>query len=143
MEHYDSDKAARVWQRVRGETQPERPTELVELAGLAAEESALAVLYRQMAKHQPELIRMSRDCGRASAILRGICAFQEQQPGKAVPAAVNSRNWLRLCYGRTLRCMGEYEKLAGHPEYGCAFRHLAEAKREQACRLLELAGAGK
>lgn len=143
MQQYDSEKAARVWQRVRGETQPERPTELAELPGFAAEESTLAALYRQMAKGQPEFMRMSRDCGRASAILRGICAFQEQQPGKAVPPAENPRNGLRLCYARTLHCIGEYEKLTGHPEYGCVFRHLAEAKKEHACKLLELAGAGK
>lgn len=143
MQQYDSEKAARVWQRVRGEAQPEQMPELAELPGFAAEESALAALYRQMAKHYPECVRLARDCGRSAAILRGICVFQDQQPGKAVPPAGNLRNGLRLCYARTLRCIAEYEKLAGHPEYGCVFRHLAEAKREHACMLLELAGTGK
>lgn len=143
MEQYDSDKAARVWQRVRGEPAADHTPELAGLPGLAAEESALAALYRQMARNQQELSRLSRDCGRAFSILRGICAFQDQQPGKVVPSAGNSRNGLRLCYARTLRCMGEYERLSGHPEYGCVFRHLAEVKKEHACKLLELAGSGK
>ena len=143
MQQYDSEKAARVWQRVRGESQQQDTSELAELPGLAAEEAALAAMYRQMAKNQPECMGLFRDCGRSAAILRGISVFQDQQPGKAVPPAGSIRNSLRLCYAKTLRCIGEYEKLSSHPEYGCVFRRLSETKREHACKILELAGSGK
>lgn len=140
MQQYDSEKAARVWQRVRGDGPAQ---DLPELPALAAEESALAALYRQMAGQRPECRSLARDCGRFAAILRGICLFQERQPGKAAPPEGNIRNGLRLCCARTLRCIDAYEKLADHPEYGCVFRRLAEAKKEQVCRLLELAGTKK
>ena len=141
MQQYDSDKAARVWQRVRGEGLAQ-PQDLPELPGLAAEESALAALYRQMARTHPECQSLARDCSRYAAVLRGICLFQERQPGKAAPEA-NIRSGLRLCCARTLRCIGAYEKLADHPEYGCVFRRLAEGKKDPVCKLLELAGTGK
>lgn len=140
MQQYDSDKAARVWQRVRGEGQG---LELSELPSLAAEESALAALYRQMARAHPECQSLARDCSRSAAILRGICLFQEQQPGKPAPPDAGVRNGLRLCCARTLRCISAYEKLADHQEYGCVFRRLAEGKKDHVCKLLELAGAGK
>ena len=75
------------------------------LPALAAEESALAALYRQMAGQRPECRSLARDCGRFAAILRGICLFQERQPGKAAPPEGNIRNGLRLCCARTLRCI--------------------------------------
>lgn len=143
MEHYDSDKAARVWQRVRGDAPPVQTPELSELPRLAAEESALAAMYRRMAKQQPGLGTLAQDCARHAAMLRGICVFTGAEPAKQSLSGEAPRDAVRSCYGRNLRAIGEYEKRASHPEYGCVFRALAEKKREHACVLLELVGNRK
>ena len=140
MQKFDSEKAARVWQRVQSES-PE-PRELSGLPLLAAEERILASWLRQLGKRQPGAEAMARECVRHEAILRGICAMTEQpkMTGGAVPAL--PRDPLRSCYAKTMQTAVEYDKLMAHPEYGCAFRMMAEKKREHACRLLEMAGRG-
>ena len=138
MERFDSEKAARVWQRVRSDGSEEQ--ELSGLPALIAAEAELAALYKRIGKQYPQASQLARDCHANAAMLRGICGFAGQprpQP-KFSPSA--PKNVLQLCYSRTLQAAGEYEKRSSHPEYGCAFRAMAEKKRAHACRILELAG---
>jgi len=142
MEHYDSDKAARVWQRVRGEAP--MPAEIPGLPALIAAEAELQGLYRSMAKQFPAAAELARDCGRHAAMLRGICDCVGSPRIDGGPRQIDGgppRNGLRLCYSKTLQAIGEYEKLAMHPEYGCAMAAMAQKKREHACKLLERMGA--
>ena len=141
MEHYDSEKAARVWQRVRGE-------EVREGLPLPAGEEQLAALYRVLGQLVPGPVpgQLEQECRNHAATVRGIWSLagtprppvQQAQPGKTTAPAL-----LGTCYSRTLRAIGEYERFSDHPEYGCAFRILAEQKRQQACRLLGLLGSLK
>ena len=141
MEHYDSDKAARVWQRVRGEAP--MPAEIPGLPALIAAEAELQALYRSMAKQFPAAAELARDCGRHAAMLRGICDCVGSPRIDGGPRKIDGglpRNALRLCYSKTLQAIGEYEKLTAHPEYGCAMAAMAQKKREHACRILERIG---
>ena len=139
MEHYDSEKAARVWQRVRGE-------EPREGLPLPAGEEQLAALYRSLGLLVPGAVpgQLEQECRNHAATLRGIWALTgTPRPPTQQPAGTKSTApaLLGTCYSRTLRAIGEYERFADHPEYGCAFRILAEQKRQQACRLLSLLGS--
>ena len=141
MERYDSDKAARVWQRVRGEASA--PAEIPGLPALIAGEAELQALYRSMARQFPAAAELARDCGRHAAMLRGICDCVGLPRIDGGPGQIDGgphRNTLRLCYGKTLQAMVNYEKLADHPEYGCAMAAMAQKKREHACKLLERMG---
>ena len=139
MEHYDSEKAARVWQRVRNEDgrQP--------LPAPLGEEH-LAALYRDLGRVIPGPVpgALEQECRSHAATLRGIWAMtgtprppaKPPESGKSTAPAL-----LGTCYSKTLQAIGEYERFSDHPEYGCAFRILAEQKRQQACRLLTLLGS--
>ena len=135
MQNFDSDKAARVWQRVRSE-EGALP-ELATLPTLAAQELELATYYQRLARTE-----LAKQCRRSSTILQGIGTLAGI-PCKPVPyAGQMPREALRVCYGKTLQLLHQYEALQTHPEYGCGFRALAENKRTQACFLLEMVGKG-
>ena len=138
MQQYDSEKTARVWQRVRGETPG--PQELSGLPGLAALEWELAELYRRLSRQFPAAAAMEKECRRCGAAVQGVCRLAGVPCKLAVWQGETPREILRVCYGKTLQLLREYEARQEHSEYGCAFRSLAEKKRAQACILLEMAG---
>ena len=139
MERFDSEKAARVWQRVRSEGGDD--SALGGIAGLSAAEAELAVLFKRIGKQYSAAEALARDCLSNEAILRGICGFAGLPRPQPKFSGNVPKNVLQVCYSRTLQAAGEYEKRSSHPEYGCAFRAMAEKKREHACRILEMAGS--
>ena len=140
MQNYDSEKAARVWQRVRNEEPV--PVELSALPGFAAAENELAELLRRLSRQYPAAGALSTECRRHATVIRGVCALGGIPCRTAPFTGEIPRELLRSCYGKTLQLLREYEARREHPEYGCAFQALAEKKRAQACLLLELAGRG-
>ena len=138
MERFDSEKAARVWQRVRSDGGDE--SALGGIAGLCATEAELASLFQRVAKQHSAADALARDCHSNEAILRGICGFAGLPRPQPRFSGNMPKHVLQVCYSRTLQAAGEYEKRISHPEYGCAFRAMAEKKREHACRILEMAG---
>ena len=140
MQQYDSEKAARVWQRVRSD-EPARQ-DLSDLPAMAVQELTLAAFYRSLAKQQPAFGQYAKECQRSSTLLCGIGALAGAPCKPAAYTGPMPREALRVCYGKTLQLLRQYEALQTHPEYGCGFRMLAEKKQAQACFLLEMVGKG-
>ena len=147
METYDKAKAARVWQRVQGET-PTDPTQ--GLLGLIAEEWADAILYLSLSRRVQGnaaniLKRMGQEEQAHMACLKGIYTLQGAgRPDVPTPPPAERApviTLLRRCYGREMRCLAKYEARAGHPEYGQIFARMAQQEREHCRLLLELLGS--
>ena len=149
MDTIDEAKAARVWERVRGET-AQAPRE-IGLPELIAKEWEAATTYLQLSR---------RFQGRQNALLRKL--FQQEQThmtclkglytlitgNKPKVAGVRPMNdepqrVLRRCYGRQMQCLAQYEQRSSDPECGHIFVRLAEQEREHCRILLELIGSLK
>lgn len=141
MERYDADKAARVWQRVRGEGE----NTLSGLSGMAAAEQNAAETFRHLQRQNPQMGAedLMAECAANAAALRGIARLLGQ---KAEPVPVSPlpkelpENSLRRCYAGALQMLSNYEKYADHPEYGPVFRELANRKRRHCFHISELLG---
>ena len=147
MEVYDKAKAARVWQRVQGETAA-NPTQ--GLQGLIAEEWADAAVYlslsRRVQGNQSAILKkMGQEEQAHMACFKGIYTLQgsgrpdipSPPPLDKTPVSV----MLRRCYGREMRCLAQYESRASDPEYGQVFARMAQQEREHCRQILELLGS--
>ncbi len=155
MDTIDREKAARVWQRVRGENAPapapEQPAGTQGLLELIAEEWVDATTYlnlsrRFQGKPSAVLRKMYEEEQAHGACLKGIYTLisGSRPTVRAVPPAQeNPETTLRRCYGREMRCLAQYEARSDHPEYGQVFARLAEQEREHCRRILELLGSLK
>lgn len=146
MEAYNAEKAAQVWQRVRGSALPEDCS--AGLPALIAGEWADAATYLQLSRHfqgrdAAALRRMFDEEQSHAACLKGIYTLLTGErtvtrtpplPQEPVEAT------LRRCYGREMHCLAEYEQRASNREYGPVFQRLAEQEREHCRVLLELLG---
>ena len=152
MEVYDAEKAARVWQRVKGSSASPAPEPNTQgLLGLIAEEWTDATTYLHLS-------RMFQ--GRQSAMLRKM--FEEEQAHAAClkgiytlttgtrpvtrtvpPPQEDPELTLRRCYGREMRCLAEYEARSADSQYGQVFARLATQEREHLRMILELIGSLK
>lgn len=149
MDTIDPTKAARVWQRVHGET-PE-PAREEGLSELIAREWEAAATYLQLSR---------RFQGRPNALLRKL--FEQEQAHAAClkgiytlitgkhpnvagvpPVTDDAQKVLRQCYGRQMQCLARYEQRAGDPEYGHIFARLAQQEKEHCHMVLELLGSLK
>ncbi len=146
METYDKAKAARVWQRVQGETAV-NPTQ--GLTGMIAEEWADAAIYLALSRRvQGNAAAVLRKMGQEEqahmACLKGIYTLQGNgRPDVPPPPPVDNapvQTILRRCYGREMRCLAQYESRADHPEYGQIFTRMAQQEREHCRQILELLG---
>mgnify|MGYP002515802204 CR=1 FL=1 len=148
MQNFDSDKAARVWQRVQDSKPTPTPARLENLQELIMNEWEAAATYRQLAKQVPQteaavLQRLSREEHSHGACLRGMynlitgekCEVHSQQ----VPKEPLERT-LRRCYGLEMRSLKEYEAKSADPEYGHVFARLADQEREHCMALLGVIG---
>jgi len=148
MNTYDHQKAARVWQRVRGNGEEKQEDWAAELPELIMNEWNAGAVYMQLARQmQPRqaqiLQQLSREELAHAACLKGIHTLmtgehivtRSPQPEKEPPEMT-----LRKCYGREMRRLKEYEKRREDLEYGPVFARMARQEREQCCRLLELLG---
>ena len=146
MKTYDTEKAARVWQRVQGQPDINAPGQ--GLQGLIAEEWLDATTYlhlsrRFQGKESAVLRQMFEDEQSHASCLRGIYslitgsrpAIHSAPAPQGDPEAI-----LRRCYGREMRSLAEYEKRTNDPEYGPVFARLAQQEREHCKAVLELLG---
>lgn len=146
METYDKAKAARVWQRVQGETAA-NPTQ--GLGGLIAEEWSDAAIYLALSRRVQGnaaaiLKKMSQEEQSHMACLKGIYTLLGNgRPNIPNPPAVDKAPVsmiLRRCYGREMRCLAQYEARTQHPEYGQIFARIVQQEREHCRQILELLG---
>ena len=146
METIDKEKAARVWQRVTGQTEDTRS--LQELTDLIAQKWADAATYlhlsrRFQGKESGTLRRLSEQSQAQTACLKGIYTLitgshpilRTLPPDQEPPEQV-----LRRCYGREMHCLARYEAKKQDPEYGQVFARLAEQEKDHCRAVLELIG---
>ena len=144
METMDQEKAARVWQRVRGEEENREKG----LLALIAQEWTDAATYLQLSR---------RMTGKDSAVLRKMYEQEQSHTAclkgiytlitgthpviRALPVSQSdTESVLRRCYGREMQCLAQYEARSRDPEYGQVFARLADQEREHCRLLLELLG---
>lgn len=144
MNSYDSQMAARVWQRVQAKQEP------VDLLGevllLLAEEATDAALYYRLSKNSTKeksaiLENLLRSSRQSLSILRGIHFLLLDRNSEPAPtqSALSSVS-LRRCYGDTLRRSLRYGQWCSHSEYACAFTQLEHLARQRCVWLLQLIG---
>lgn len=149
MNTYDHQKAARVWQRVRGNGEEKQEDWAAELPELIMNEWNAGAVYMQLARQmQPKpaqiLQRLSREKLAHVSCLKGIYTLmtgeravtRSPQPEKEPPEVT-----LRKCYGREMRSLKAYEKRSEDPEYGHVFSRMAQQEQEHCRMLLELMGS--
>lgn len=149
MEAYDPAKTARVWQRVRGETE-EVPRQQG-LLRLIAEEwtdaaTCLALSRRFQGKQSQLLHRIFEEEQSHAACLKGIYTLLtgERPTVKAVPLSQESTEaLLRRCYGTQMRRLAEYEARSEDPEYGKVYEKLADQEQSHCHQILALLGSLK
>ena len=140
MKQYDPLKAAQVWQRVQN--QPSTRSGPENLAALIMTQWETAAFCRRMP--EPAMKHISQTAQRHIQCLKGIQHLATGRPAEVRTPAVEvdlSPAGLRKCYGKMLRCLGEYEKRCDDPEYGPVFRNLAREQRDCCCKLLEFIGS--
>ena len=150
MMEYDTQKAARVWQRVQEGKQPS-PRQGEPLAALILEHMQLSSLYMQMSRQRSGqestvLMGLARQARMQAACLRGIAVLTGGSNPAFSPTPMSntaSDALLRRCYGQELRLLREYENRREDPEYGPVFERMARREQEHCCTLLELIGSMK
>lgn len=152
MEVYDSEKAARVWQRVKGSSASPAPEPNTQgLLGLIAEEWTDATTYLHLSrmfqgKQSAMLRRMFEEEQAHAACLKGIYTLTTgtRPVTRTVPPPQEAAELtLRRCYGREMRCLAEYESRCADSQYGQVFARLAAQEREHLKLILELIGSIK
>lgn len=147
MERYDTEKAARVWQRVRGsgETQPAGMSGLQALIAASATQTAYyQQLQRRFSGSSHALLQKLTNQERSiTACLRGICTLVRGAPPATAPGkptAETTEAALRKCYRLALQAANEYGSRCDDAEYGQVFARLAARKYDHCAALLELLG---
>lgn len=149
MEVIDPAKAARVWQRVRGEMPSEHPEQgLLEMISREwTDASTYLQLSRQFqGKQSATLRRMFEEEQAHTACLKGIYTLitgKRPVVQTVPPVQTTPEQLLRQCYGREMRCLAQYEQRSGDPEYGQVFARLADQERDHCRLVLELLGSLK
>lgn len=150
MEKYDSEMAARVWQRVQGEAEavsPPLPSANALAAAELAQAAALLQLSRQLQGREKAVVRHLYEEEKTHAdVLRGIhfLITGRRAPIRTAPAeGVAPEIALRKCYAAALRAMKEYGSRSKDAEYGSAFAALARQERAHCTMLLEILGSLK
>ena len=148
MYTYDSQKAARVWERVQSGGEPKQPDRAGELRTLIANEWSIAslclVLARQMPSREAGVLQgLSRECQGQMGCLKGIHILMTGENPKVSapkPEAGTPEQMLRRCYGMFMRSLKEYEARVQDPEYGVVFANLAMQEQTHCRTVLELLG---
>ena len=146
MEAYDTEKAARVWQRVLNNTPAD--THRQSLQELLAKKQINAVAYSNLAhrlqgKASVTLRRLADEAHSHFACLQGICMIAEGHKltvKTAPPAVLSAEALLRQCYGIERQCLTALEAHSSHPEYGPVYAHLAMQSAVHCRMILELLG---
>ena len=141
MQNFDTQKAARVWDRVQGNGVDTLP-ELIGMEWLDA--ITYMTLSRRMQGRDSQLLRqLAQQEQDHAACLRGIYALLTG--GRAVihtpvvPQA-DTETLLRRSYGSHMQRLARYEARKNDSEYGEIFARLADQEREQCQKLLAILG---
>lgn len=145
MEKRDRRLEGQVWQRVLA---PIREESGEDLRPLLYEAMVLVGAYRHLvgtvSPQGTELARSLHLGALANAsCLRGMCRISGIDPGRMQPVESPRMAPLRLletCYHRTRRCMTEYTARSVQPEFGAAFRVMADREAQHAALVLQLLG---
>ena len=148
MEHFDSERAKRVWQRVQSGPSPQQQPPVQPLHGLIQRELSDSALYQQLmrkmqGKEQLALRQLYEQKLRNIAILKGICLLTEGTVPTVTPYPVTDAPvavLLRRCYGRQQQTLAEYENRKTDPQHSNIFKKLEEQTLSDCCILLELLG---
>jgi len=150
MESIDLKKAAAVWQRVQGHTQPVQPDiDPQSLLPIIAEEWIDATTYlslsrRLRGKESALLRKMAEQEQSHAACLKGLYVLLsgEHPHFRTPPASAEPvEQLLRRCYGREMHCLAQYENRSDDPRYGPVFVKLAQQEREHCRHILALLGS--
>lgn len=139
MEHYDSQKAQRVWGRVWAEA----PDTLPHLQRILLSEMQAAADYRRLLRRFPEMRLILEQTRKSIACLRGILILTGGIPPTSIPPKQKEEPtdvMLRRCTGQCLKTAADLAACGNDPEYGCILARLAEQKQQQCTGLLELIG---
>ena len=146
MENVDKNVERQVWQRVLA--QPQTKPERDDLRMLILSSMEAAGAYRHLAGtltgRSRELVRrLWEEEQETTACLRGLHRLSggKEKP-KGMPAIQGSpEKVLEKCYHRTRRAVTEYTARTVDPEFGSAFRRLAEREEEHCARIAQLLGS--
>lgn len=146
MEGFDTEKAARVWQRVQGKEAPaavgEGPAEvLFQTHALAGQ--YLGLQRRMNGKAAGEVRELYRRQDRALACLKGIWLASGRTPPKLPPMTAGTgtaRSILEGCAHRERRLRGALERLADDAEHGKIYGLLAQQAAQRQMAVLEILG---
>ena len=147
--NYDTQKTARVWERVQAEKQETaKPQQGDHLPSLIMEQLQLSAIYLQLARQLPGkdgavFVRLARETRAQAACLKGILALMIGQVPEITAAPVpysTMEAMLRRCYGKELRLLKEYESRLSDAEYGPVFDRLVNRGREHCWVVSELIG---
>lgn len=147
MERYDTEKATRVWQRVRGSAEIQ-PAGVPGLQSLIADSLTQAAYYQQLQRRlngssHALVQKLTNQEKSITACLRGICTLVRGAPPAATPAnptVETTEALLRKCYRLALQAATEYENRCDDAEYGQVFARLAARKYDHCTAILELLG---
>ena len=141
MQTIDPQKAARVWDRVQGNSAEQLP-ELIALEWLDA--ITYMALSRRFQGRDSQLLRqLAQQEQDHAACLRGIYTLLTGgRPTVSTPAIPREDTvaLLRRSYGSHMHRLARYEARREDREYGPVFARLAEQEREQCQKLLALLG---
>ena len=146
MEHYDSQMAARVWQRVQ--SRDSDTTAAPDILAFLQAESADLSRYRQLsALHglasKPEFSLLITKTQQCVSALKGIRFLLTDAQPEAMASPLPKElpvSTLRRCYGSTLQRISHYDQWTRHPEYAPGFLLLSQLSRERCQLLLQLLG---
>ena len=146
MEQFDSEKAARVWQRVQNREAPEPMRK--DPAVLIRASSEQAAYYRSLSRALPgrygeRLREYGRQQQRAADCMKGICRLTGITPAVGQTQPVRQEPPLRLlekcCRGERQLAV-EYSARTSDPEWGRVYGKMAAEAAERCCGLLEILG---
>ena len=145
MDNFDPAMEQRVWQRIRGEQQPQS----ISVEGLAAaaqdEAAVYLMLSRQMQGPEKNMLRrLFSEEQTHGVILRGIHTTMTGQrlTLRTIPPKPETPDIaLKKCYARTLKAMAEYESRANDKEFGAVFAQLLQQERAHCAIIMQLLGS--
>ena len=145
MENIDPNQAARVWQRVRGNSAPGGENTLEQLIVQEWEGAAFCfqLARRSSGRESMALQQIGRQKQTNCACLKGIHTLLTGKKVTLSPVKPGE-NSLRGCYEREVQCLKSYAGRASDPDYGYVFSSMKNKAGEHCRLLLELiGGAGK
>ena len=147
MENFDSQMAARVWQRVQGDSKKEDLSAALPL--FLQKELTELNRYHQLSitlggiskSNIEQLIKITQQC---ISVLRGIHLLLTNTVPQVTPSPLPKElpiSVLRRCYGTSLHQIAQYEHWGTYPEYGPGFVGLSKLSRQRCLLLLQLLGS--